>query len=165
MKTRSWLSLAAVVGVAPTLLWSCATIIHGSHQEVGINSQPAGAKVAVDDQAGGITPVVAKLTRKDTHKITITMDGYQPYQLVTTRSVSGWIAGNILFGGLIGLAVDAISGGMYNVKPDEVQAQLAKAGASRGIVKDGSIYVFLVRQADPSWQKIGQLEPVRGPAY
>ena len=43
---------------------------------------------------------------------------------------------------------------------DQVQAQLAKAGASRAIVQDDNIYVFLVRQPDRSWERIGQLERV-----
>lgn len=158
MKRGSWLLVTAVVGLAPTILWACATIIHGSSQEVSINSQPTGAKVTIDGQPAGNTPVVSHLRRKDPHKITINMDGYQPFELATTRSVSGWVWGNIVFGGLIGLAVDAITGGLYNVKPEQVQAQLAKAGASRGVVQNGNIFVFLVREPDPSWVKIGQLE-------
>jgi len=160
MKRGKWLLVAGVAGLSPAILWACATIIHGSSQEISINSQPTGAKVTVDGQPAGNTPVVSRLKRKDLHKITITMDGYQPFELATTRSVSGWVWGNIVFGGLIGLAVDAISGGLYNVKPDQVQAQLAKAGASRAIVQDDNIYVFLVRQPDRSWERIGQLERV-----
>lgn len=153
---RCWTMVSLVV--AATTLWACATIIHGSSEEVGISSQPTGAKVTVDGAPAGNTPVVSHLRRKDTHTISITMDGYQPFSIATTRGVSGWIWGNIVFGGLIGLAVDAISGGLYNVKPDQVQAQLSKT-ASHAVLQDGTIYVFLVRQPDPSWQQIGQLTP------
>lgn len=161
MRGRNWLSLVAVVGLAPAVLWACATIIHGSSQEVSISSQPTGATVTVDGQPAGVTPVVSSMKRKDKHQIRVTMDGYQPFELATTRGTSGWVWGNIIFGGLIGLAVDAMTGGLYNVKPDQVSAQLTKAGASRGVVENGTIYVFLVRQPDPSWQKIGQLVPAR----
>lgn len=161
MQPGKVLPRAMVLGLLPAVLWACATIMHGSSQEVSINSQPTGATVAVDGQPAGVTPVVSHLRRKDTHRITVTMDGYQPFELATTRSTSGWVWGNIVFGGLIGLAVDAISGGLYNVKPDQVQAQLAQSGASRATVQDGNIYVFLVPRPDPTWEKIGQLQRTR----
>ncbi len=150
-----------VVGLvfASALVAACATIMHGSSQQVGINSQPAGATVVVDSQTVGMTPVVAKLARKRTHRISVTLAGYQPYEMVTTRKTSGWVWGNILFGGLIGLIVDASTGGLYDVRPEQVNAQLARTGGM-GEARDGTIYVFLVREVDPSWVKIGQLTPV-----
>ena len=155
-RSRCW-TLAGLVATT-TVFWACATIMHGSSQEISINSQPTGAKVTVDSQPAGNTPVVTHLKRKRTHTVAITMDGYQPFELATTRSTSGWVWGNIVFGGLIGLAVDAITGGLYNVKPDQVQAQLSKT-ASQAVLQNGTLYVFLVREPDPSWQRIGQLTP------
>lgn len=96
----------------------------------------------------------------DNHQIGVSLAGYQPFEIVTTRSVSGWVWGNIVFGGLIGLAVDAITGGLYQVKPEQVAAQLSKATGS-ATFHDGDLYVFLVRHPDPSWHEIGQLEPLR----
>ncbi len=133
--------------------------MHGTSQQVGINSQPPGATVSVDSQPLGATPVVANLARKKSHRITVTMPGYEPFAMVTTRKTSGWVWGNIVFGGLIGLVVDASTGGLYDVRPEQVNAQLARTGAS-GTMRDGTIYVFLVQEADPSWVKIGQLKPV-----
>ncbi|HEV8380559.1 MAG TPA: PEGA domain-containing protein [Gemmatimonadales bacterium] len=144
---------------APLVVAACATIMHGTSQQVGIASQPSGATVAVDNQTVGTTPVAAKLSRKNQHRISVTLAGYQPYEMVTTRKTSGWVWGNIVFGGLIGLIVDASSGALYDVRPEEVNAQLARSGAS-GTMRDGTIYVFLVREVDPSWVKIGQLKPI-----
>jgi hypothetical protein len=152
--------LAAGLAVfAPALVVACATIMHGSSQSVGISSQPTGATVVVDSQPVGVTPVAAKLSRKNQHRITVTLPGYQPYEMVTTRKTSGWVWGNIVFGGLIGLIVDASTGGLYDVRPEEVAAQLGRADAG-GEMRDGTIFVLLVPQADPSWHKIGQLKPV-----
>jgi hypothetical protein len=156
---RKKLLAVSLFAVGP-VVWACSTIIHGSSQEVGVSSQPTGATVTVDGVSHGTTPVAARLRRKDLHKITVTMAGYQPFEIATTRGVSGWVWGNIVFGGLIGLAVDAISGGLYNVKPDQVSATLARTGASSGVLHDGTLYVFLVREPDSSWQKIGQLERI-----
>jgi hypothetical protein len=142
------------------LLASCASIIHGTSQDIGISSSPTGAKVTIDNQLGGNTPYVAKLSRKDNHIVKIELDGYQPAELTLTKSVSGWVWGNIVFGGLIGLAVDAISGGLYNLTPDQLQATLAtQTKTSLAATKDG-IYVVLVRTPAPEWAKVGQLERV-----
>ena len=149
----------ASLAVFAAVVAGCATIMHGTSQQVGINSQPVGATVVVDSQTVGVTPVAAKLARKRAHRITVTMQGYEPFAMVTTRKTSGWVWGNIVFGGLIGLIVDASTGGLYDVRPEEVNAQLTRTGAM-GEVRDGMIYVLLVREVDPSWVKIGQLKPV-----
>lgn len=134
----------------------CATIIQGSRQQVGVNSVPTGAAVVIDGAPFGGTPVVARLERKRSHIVSISMDGYQPVQLTITRSVSGWLAGNIVFGGLIGVAVDAISGAMYKLNPEQVAANLVKQGASVDL-KNGVLYVAVVLRPDASWERIGTL--------
>src|SRR6266566_2573403 len=98
---------AGLVATAVALC-SCASIIHGAHQDVGVSSNPTGAQVSVDGQIKGTTPVVANLTRKDNHIVRSELAGYKPYETTVTRKVRGWVWGNIVFGGLIGLAVDAI---------------------------------------------------------
>src|ERR1700704_2014308 len=150
------------VGAVATavVLCSCASIIHSTHQDVGISSNPTGAQVSVDGQVKGATPVVANLTRKDNHIVRIELAGYKPYETTLTRKVSGWVWGNIVFGGLIGLAVDAITGGLYDVRPEQISGQLSKTGASVQIHGD-HLYVILVRDPDPSWRRIGQLEALR----
>ena len=117
------------------------------------------AEVIVDNQSYGITPVSAKLRRKDNHHLQIKLEGYQPYEVMLTRQTSGWVFGNILFGPgvLIGIAVDAISGAMYSLRPDQVSADLQTA--QKAAVEDGTLFVVLVPNPDPRWEKIGQLQP------
>jgi len=55
--------------------------------------------------------------------------------------------------------VDASTGGLSDVRPEEVNAQLAGTGG-RGDARDGTIDVLLVREVDPSWVTIGQLKPI-----
>ena len=71
--------------------------------------------------------------------------------------MSGWVVGNILFGGLIGLAIDAISGGMYKLSPAQVSAQLATAEMSQALSDDG-LYIFVVLSPEPTWELIDNLE-------
>jgi hypothetical protein len=140
-------------------LTACASIMHGTSQDVGISSTPTSASVSVDNAERGQTPYVAKLSRKDNHIIHISADGYQPADLTLTRSTSGWVWGNLLFGGLIGLAVDAITGGLYKLTPDQLNATLVKQSASAANTKNG-IYVVLVPGAEKGWLKVGQLQRV-----
>ena len=145
-----------VLGFVTMSVVACASIMHGGSQDIGISSTPTGAKVAVDNFAGGQTPYIAKLSRKDNHIVKITMDGYAATELTLTKSVSGWVWGNVVFGGIIGLAVDAITGGLYNLNPSQLEATLAKQGAQIAPTRDG-VYVVLVPIADPAWRKVGQL--------
>lgn len=145
-----------VILAALTSLTGCASIIHGTQQDVGLSSSPTSAKVTVNGRTLGQTPVVAKLARKDNHVVKFELDGYAPTEMTLTRGVSGWVWGNIVFGGVIGLAVDAMTGGLYKLTPEQLNAQLGKV-ASIQQSKDGSISVAVVMQADPAWQRVGQL--------
>ena len=87
--------------------------------------------------------------------VKIELDGYQPYETNLTRSTSGWVWGNIVFGGLIGLVVDASAGGMYKLTPDQIDSELRSAHAE-ALSNDG-LFIAVVLKADPSWEKIGSL--------
>ncbi|HEX5436982.1 MAG TPA: PEGA domain-containing protein [Gemmatimonadaceae bacterium] len=134
----------------------CGTIIHGTMQNIGLSSTPTNARVWVDNQALGNTPTIVKLSRKDNHIIRMELAGYQPFEATITRSVSGWVVGNLVFGGLVGLAVDAISGGLYKLTPDQVAGQLAKQSASVQRVGNG-LFVTVVLRPDATWQRVGTL--------
>ena len=138
------------------LLGACGTIMHGTSQDVGISSSPTGATIKIDGQAGAQTPYVAKLSRKDSHIIHIEAPGYAPADLTITRGTSGWVWGNLLFGGLVGLAVDAISGGLYKLSPEQLTTTLANQRTSIAPTKDG-VYIVLVRDVPKEWTKVGQL--------
>jgi len=149
-------AMTAAVGAALALT-ACATIIHSRSQEVGISSTPAGATVSIDHVDKGTTPLVAKLSRKDLHVLRIEMAGYQPYEATLNRKVSGWVWGNLVFGGLVGLAVDAVSGGMYKLTPEQVSAVLNTDQASIARQGDG-LYVFAVLEPKADWARVGQLQ-------
>ncbi|HLN75050.1 MAG: PEGA domain-containing protein [Methylococcaceae bacterium] len=153
---KSYLSFMLVV-MFVFMFSNCATIIHGSKQSVSISSNPTKALVTIDGKEEGRTPVTLDLSRRDHHTVQINLDGYMPYETKFTRKVDGWIAGNIVFGGLIGLAIDGISGGMYKLTPDQIQADL-KSGNVAMINSDKGLYLTVVLNPDPKWEKIGQLE-------
>ena len=54
----------------------------------------------------------------------IEKEGYEAYQTRLSTSLSGWMFGNILIGGLIGIAVDVTTGAWSDIEPDEINAVL-----------------------------------------
>lgn len=134
-------------------LSACATIMHGTRQGVGIASTPTAATVTVNNVELGKTPLVADLRRKDNHTVTIALEGYHPYQTTLTRQTSGWVFGNLVFGMLPGLVVDAVSGGIYRLTPEQVQAQLSRPSTS----SRDELRIFVTLAADPAWERLGTL--------
>ena len=86
----------------------------------------------------------------------IKLDGYQTYETKLTKKLNGWFVGNILIGGLIGVIIDPITGAMYSLSPNQVNAQMNKGTAFN--YKKGEVYVAVALEIDPTWKKIGQLE-------
>jgi hypothetical protein len=135
---------------------ACATIMNGKQQDVAFTSTPGGATVFIDGQNMGVTPASLSLARKDSHTVRLDLAGYQPYEMTLERGVSGWVWGNLLFGGLIGLVVDVTTGAMYKLSPEQVNGTLVTRQAS--LNGKTVIQVELALSADPSWEKVGQLE-------
>lgn len=155
---RRGLPLAGVLFLTVSLV-ACGSIMHGTKQQIGVSSSPTSARVLVNGVELGVTPLVADLSRKGPHLITVRADGYEPHEIALTRSVSGWVWGNLVFGGLIGLVVDASTGGMYKLAPEHVSAELARSGATWA--DDGSVlYVRLVPVQPAGLERVGSLIPL-----
>ena len=107
-----------------TMCGGCATIVHGSSQVVEIRTEPAGATVRLDNGSTYTTPASVKLERKKDYVLSISKDGYQTQTVPLNSVLSGWLVGNIVFGGLIGGGVDAISGAAYTLTPENISIAL-----------------------------------------
>ena len=135
------LALAALACVV-VLASGCATITKGTTQTVTVNTEPAGAvctltrnstplavvnptpgSVSVGKGAGAVSVVCKKETYLDAAG---TMSSQ--FQAMTF--------GNILFGGLIGVAVDAASGAMHEYPP-MVTITLIPAQFPSNVDRDG----------------------------
>ena len=138
---------AAIVNIG------CATIAHGTGQDVTVTSEPSAAHVTLltREEDGrmvkrltGTTPVVISVPRRAKNLvIRLERDGCPPVDMPLKRTVSGWVAGNLIVANpmsmqgmdnpgtqypqqlLIGLPVmfgiDALTGGAYNL-PKHVHA-------------------------------------------
>ena len=157
-----------------TLIFSlvgCASIIHGPTQAVDITSQPNGARITIDGHEYGTTPKSIELNRKGRmrgelatkkeYAVKIEMDGFHPYEVKIKREMDGWFLGNIIFGGVIGIIIDASTGSMYKLTPNQVISQMTVPVATNSADSEDKIYVAVTLNADPSWEKISSLERVQ----
>lgn len=138
------------------LTTSCATIVSGSKQNVKFSSNPSTATIFIDEVEVGKTPFEIRLERKNEHSVMIKLEGYQTFETRLTKKFNGWYIGNILFGGIIGLIIDPITGAMYNLSPSEINAEMNKGTAFKSNKND--IYIAVALNIDPTWKKVGQLE-------
>lgn len=138
------------------LLSSCATIVSGSKQTVKFTSNPSQANISINNENVGKTPLETKLKRKiKEHKIVIQLDGYKPFETTLKRKFNAWYIGNLAFGGLVGIILDPITGAIYKLSSDQVNAELAKGVTMKDNGDD--IYIGVALQIDPTWEKIGTL--------
>lgn len=117
--TRQWHTLIGIV-IVGLMLTGCATIVNGERQEFRVISEPSGSAVFVDGFHRGITPTIVEMKRNQSHAVTVERPGYKPYRTTVDRSFTGWIFGNLAFGGIIGLFIDLSTGATYEFSPDSL---------------------------------------------
>ncbi|MFD0739257.1 hypothetical protein ACFQZQ_08200 [Lysobacter koreensis] len=108
----------------------CATVTRGTTQTVAINSVPAGATVSMSNGERCETPCIFKLKRKYPVAMEVCKAGYSPVNNLLASEMSaggGWaMAGNVIIGGLIGLAIDAGTGSYRDLTPSPLNVTLAE---------------------------------------
>ena len=76
----------------------------------------------------GTTPTSFKVKRKHDLIVTVSKPGYETASINVTSQMAGAggaaMAGNVLVGGIIGLAIDASSGATKELKPNPVKVTL-----------------------------------------
>lgn len=123
---------------------ACATIVSGRTQTIQLRSEPS--EVRVTAQPGGhqvTTPASMTLPRLGSgYRLRFEKPGYAPFDVRLETSTNGWVWGNILVGGLIGLLIDYSTGAAYTLSPDEVEARLTPAQADLGANAQNTLFVF-----------------------
>lgn len=112
------------IAVASLILSSCATIFKGSTDDVNFSSEPTGAKVYVNGNLLGTTPVQLELKSKNSYTIEFKKEGYETKTVVLNNSVgAGWIVLDVLFG-VVPIIVDAATGNWYELDQEHVNGVL-----------------------------------------
>ena len=104
---------------------SCATIISGTTTEVTITSKPTGAKVTLDNQIWGETPLLLTLDNAKARVIKLEKKGFKTAYRHISRKDNSWAIINIIpFLSPLGYIIDIVSDGAYYLEPDEFNVTL-----------------------------------------
>jgi hypothetical protein len=116
--------IASFLVLIAFLLTSCATLFKGPTEKVNFGSAPNGAKVYVNSQYMGTTPLEIKLESKKTYTIEFSKEGFQNKVVMISNKVgAGWIILDVL-AGLIPIIVDAATGSWMQLDQTNVNAAL-----------------------------------------
>ncbi|QQF52286.1 hypothetical protein HHI31_05390 [Campylobacter fetus subsp. venerealis] len=134
------LAKGSLVGLCILFLSGCASIMgKASAEKFDITSEPSAAKIVVKDVKSNKvvienkTPFQIVLDKKAgyfqgrSYLVTLSKEGYKDISFNVKPTPNGWyIAGNLVFGGLIGwLIVDPLTGSMWNLTPEQSQNVVA----------------------------------------
>ncbi|MCA8928483.1 MAG: hypothetical protein KDC18_10470 [Alphaproteobacteria bacterium] len=97
-------------------LGACASIVEGTSQEIAVNTKPPGASCELrrDGVVIGVVPktpgtVTVKKTKQNIN-VVCEKDGFEQASFRNKSDFAGATAGNLLLGGIVGVAIDAASG-------------------------------------------------------
>ena len=114
-------TLIAVAALASTA--ACATITKGSNDTITVNTTPPGASCEIKqgpETIAFINPTPGSMVvSKSSNDLAVkcSKEGYQDTAGTLSSEIQAMTFGNILFGGVIGVAVDAASGAMNEYPP------------------------------------------------
>lgn len=119
----------AALAAACVALSGCATVVRGGNTNVSVVSEPPGATVKTTTGAScSPTPCSLHVSRKETFTATVSKPGYKDGSFTVSPYLSsdGTIAlfGNLIIGGLIGVAVDMTTGAPYDLSPSPASVAL-----------------------------------------
>jgi hypothetical protein len=110
-------------------LSACASIVEGTEQSVTIMTEPSGAACKLERQGVVVslvnpTPGTARIGKsKENVTVLCDKDGHESAAAPLASEFQAMTFGNLIFGGIIGVAVDAGTGAM-NKYPDSVNLLL-----------------------------------------
>lgn len=113
-------------------LTACGTIFGGSTEIIQVNSAPNGASIATVPASGSFrTPASLTLERKNSYTLVASMEGYSSAEFLIRKEMRvGIVVLDVLLTGLIGVVVDAVTGGWWNLEPDNATLVLERTDDS-----------------------------------
>jgi len=152
MQKLIWALSALAVSAS---LGGCATVTRGTTTEFKVASVPPGA--AVKTSTGFVcdaTPCSLKMPRKDPFDVTLTKPGFKDATVHVRSAVGGGgaagMAGNLVAGGLLGMAIDGTDGAMDDLTPNPLNVTLEPADGAPAPVAASPAAGPAIATADPA---------------
>ena len=128
MKTIKILVSLTILTVSSILFTGCASITRGTKEVLVVESDPSNAEVTLSNGMSGSTPATFRLKRNSDLTVVVKKAGYKTSRVQVTHQTATagavGMAGNLVFGGIIGGGVDALSGATQELTPNPVRVQL-----------------------------------------
>ena len=124
---------AASAAALMASLCACATVTRGTSEQFKVVTAPPGASVRTSTGfTCSPTPCSIKLPRKTGFDTTVSLAGYKSQTVHVRSEVGGGgaagFAGNMVAGGVLGMAVDSTDGAMDDLKPNPLKVTLEPQG-------------------------------------
>lgn len=125
---------------------ACASIVGGRYQQVQVETRAADQSIRADCTLSNGTGEVRVLTpgsatvRRSSHDLSVVCqkDGKQIAQQTYDSSIRGLVWGNLIIGGLIGIAIDFSDGASHHY-PDKLTVVLPSAYAAVATYPGGKV--------------------------
>src|SRR5262245_18423926 len=120
---------------------ACATITRGTTTQVQIHSSPPEAQARTSMGFTCVTPCTLQVSRKDEFTVIIAKPGYHTVEIPVRTQIAGagaaGFAGNIILGGVVGMAADAATGAALEHFPNPISVTLTarKKGEPDQVIK------------------------------
>ena len=115
------------------LVSSCATITRGTTSQIQFHSDPPGAAMRTSLGHNCVTPCTLQVGRKDEFLATFSKPGYIDQEVPVRTKVAGegaaGFVGNVVIGGVVGMAADAATGATLEHFPNPVSVILEPRGS------------------------------------
>lgn len=83
--------------VLVSFLCGCATIIQPGPDKIDVSSEPEGARVYLNGNPVGHTPMKLSVNRSDDMELKLQKDGYETITANKDKVVAGWVFLDVLF--------------------------------------------------------------------
>lgn len=133
--TRSALISVVLLALLLTAPTGCGLILGGgSRQTIQVQASPADTKVSTSPETGEYNaPTTLDLKRNTDYTIRFAKDGYSPASIQLESHVrAGYVVADVLLTGLVGVVVDAASGGWSKLSPETATVTLTKVAMQPG---------------------------------
>lgn len=120
------LTVVVILVLSVLNLNNCAAIFKGTNDSINFKSKPAGAKVYLNGEYAGDTPLHIKLKASKSYIVEIKKDGYNSCTYHLNSEISaGWIILDVICG-LVPVAIDAVTGSWYYLEPGYLNCDMEK---------------------------------------
>jgi hypothetical protein len=145
---------------------ACATVLEGTTQTMTVTSLPEDASCVLERReqvlvSVSATPASVEFNKDDAPiRITCSKPGYLDASRVVLAGFESYSAGNLFFGGLVGVVIDA-STGAVNQYPSEVSVMLPPATFADAGERDA---FFDILKADAEYRAVTALDAANASA-